>query len=172
MNTYTLSAIFAISMALGVGESAAQVSQSPKSGRIDPAKYTIYIMNHGKASDSDSLLELHNNSIFRIRIPVACCEKRGQTVREILPLFRVDRISGTVDIPNLNEDLTDGHWLAPGDSIGFRVPARYSRAEHTVYVPFNYEWELDGLGPKSGVGEPEHYVISILGSDQATHLRK
>ncbi len=163
MTIHKLSTVLIVCLLPGTG-SFGQAWQTPKSGRMDPTKYTIYITNLGNASDrAHSLLQLHNNSIFRIRIPVACCEKRGRTTQEILPLYRVDKVSGTVDIPNLNEDVTDGHWLAPGDSVRFRVPARYARSEHTIYVPFNYEWELDGSGPRSGVGEPEHYVISVIG---------
>src|SRR6266851_1156838 len=110
MTIHKLSTVLIVCLLPGTG-SFGQAWQTPKSGRMDPTKYTIYITNLGNASDrAHSLLQLHNNSIVRIR-----------------------------------------------------VPARYARSEHTIYVPFNYEWELDGSGPRSGVGEPEHYVISVIG---------
>ena len=147
------------------GRCFGEAKQSAQANRLDPTKYTIYIVNLGKASESgDLLLQLHNNCSFRIRIPVACCEKKGEGIHEILPLFRVDKTTGKVDVPNLKKDVIDGHWLAPGESVEFRVPARYSRSEHWIYVPFDYEWEHDGYGPRSGVGEPEHYVLSVIGA--------
>lgn len=140
-----------------------QVTRDSKAVRIDPKQYTIFIANLGKANGSgDSLLHLHNNSIFKIRIPVACCEKRGVPPPEIFPLFRVDGISGRVQVPNLKGDQADGHWLDPGSSVNFTVPAKYSSG-HSIYLPFNYEWELDGAGPRIGLGEPEHYVIWVFG---------
>ena len=133
--------------------------------RLDPAKYTIYIQNLGRTGDhGDVLLQLHNNCSFRIMIPIACCEKKGELVEEILPLFSLDQVSGTVETPNLKEDVVDEHWLALGQSTKFRVSAKYARSKRTVYVPFHYEWELDGQGTRSGVGEPEHYVLFNLGT--------
>jgi len=140
-------------------------NEARSSVRLGPAKYTIYIQNLGGTGDrGDVLLQLHNNCSFRIMGPIACCEKKGEPVEEILPLFSLDRVSGTVETPNLKEDVVDEHWLAPGQSAKFRVSAKYARSKRTIYVPFHYEWELDGQGARNGVGEPEHYVLFYLGT--------
>jgi hypothetical protein len=127
--------------------------------RIDPSQYTIYI-----SKVDGSVLQIHNNCRFRIRIPIACCEnKNGKASDEILPLFMVDRSSGKVLVPNLKEDIVDGHWMEPGESARFRVPGKFARAPHSIYVPFQYEWEQDGHGPHYGFGEPQHYLLWIFG---------
>jgi hypothetical protein len=49
-----------------------------------------------------------------------------------------------IEVQNFATDSYSISWIAPNDSIMFRVAKRFLPENAELYVNFNYDWELDG----------------------------
>jgi hypothetical protein len=154
-----------------------QSSDPSKSSRLDNEKPTIYIKVECQ-NKATVRLRLYNNTYWAVTIPtfslyvnpkkVATIKLvNGETAfalpndRDISSIYyyvEKDGAQENIDVPRLNyADSFNPSWIPSNDSIFFTVPKDHLREGLKVYVPFNYEWEIN----KQGIihNEPQHKVF-------------
>lgn len=154
----------------------------------DKGKPTIYIKAECQ-NKATVRLRLYNNTGWAVTIPTFSLHvnpKKVVTIKlingakalalpddlDISSIYYYVEKDGTqenINVPQLNySDSFNPSWVAINDSIFFTVPKEHLREGLQVYVPFNYEWEINKQGIISN--EPWHKVffrgITMLNVDE------
>lgn len=165
-----------------------QNSARLKSGIVNKENPAIYIKVECQYKDSVRL-RLYNNTLWAITIPTfslyvnpkkvitiklgngdtAIALPNDRDISSIYYFVEKDGSQDNIDVPRLNySDSFNPSWIPSNDSIFFTVSKERLREGLRLYVPFNYEWEVN----KQGVihNEAEHKVffrgIDLLNSDR------
>jgi hypothetical protein len=172
----TLCAALLCILALG-GETSKQVPSEPpdRRFRVEAPRPTIYL--EVERNDHEQVwFRLHNNTRFSLAVrTVSFYRNRGGKVglgdgnlTSVLPadveirtlhyyVEKDDPSSKHVSAPEVGyPDSYFVSWIPAGNSILFAVPSSRLRPGLSVYVPFQYEWELSEQLIFNG--EPEHRV--------------
>lgn len=158
---------FALLSLLAVcGTAFSQANRPSTNARINPAKPTIYIGVECQNKNTIQL-RLHNNTQWAIAVStfsfyfdphkiVTIKLSNGQTAfplpndKEISSLYYfVEKANARQDIKVPQIDYSDSFnqsWIASKESILFSVPREYLQEGLQIYIPFNYEWELNDQG--------------------------
>jgi hypothetical protein len=170
--------IFAFLLPLAMCATAFSQNRDPlKSSRLDKEKSTIYIKAECQNKNTVRL-RLYNNSPWAITIPTFSLHVNPKKVvtiklingatayalpddRDISSIYYYVERDGTqenINVPRLDySDSFNPSWVAINDSIFFTVPKEHLREGLQVYVPFNYEWEINRQGVIHN--EPRHKLI-------------
>ena len=105
----------------------------------DARKYGTF-----KSDDGSSLLVLNDQQVLSDLFYWVLEERR---IRK-QSYFTVISMAG---------DTGAGSWIAPGRSVYFWVPSKYTGSSDRVFVKFNYAWEIGGTGVMNP-GYVEHRV--------------
>ena len=159
-------------------------SQSP---RIEAARPTIFL--DVESQDRDQVrFRLHNNMSVAVAVRTLSFYKVGQGAgslsyrnpRSVLPpdvdirtlhsyVEKDDSSSKRVRSPDVRYPHTYfDSWISPGNSIRFTVPSSWLRPGLSIYVPFQFEWELSEQLIFNG--EPKHRVY-FRGVDLAREVK-
>lgn len=159
------------------GTAFPQNLNSAMSSRPNTEKPTIYIKAECQ-NKATVRLRLYNNSRWAVTIPtfsvyvnpkkiVTIKLANGATAlalpgdRDISTIHYYVEKDGTqenINVPRRDySDSFNPSWVAINDSIFFTVPKEHLREGLQVYVPFNYEWEINRQGVISN--EPRHKVF-------------
>jgi hypothetical protein len=183
-----LKKIFALLVLSAMASTAfTQTGDSSKGARLDKDRPTIYLKVECQTNNRVRL-RLYNNTRWAVSIPtfslyvnpkkvVTIKLINGKTAfalpndREISSIHYYVEKDGDkekIDVPRLNySDSFNPSWIAPNNSIFFTVSKEHLREGLQIYVPFNYEWEINSQGII--YNEPRHKVffrgITLLNLD-------
>ena|SRR5436190_550426 len=141
-----------------IGDAAAQKSKSSV-GRLNSSKPTIYISLRnakiGVNDDASIILEIHNNTRWNL----ICYLTPVQAQSGNLPIiYKVEDDKRNQVYSNQSGDVVFQQTVAPGKSIPFVVLKEHLERGNSIYVEFNYAWEVrNGISPYGS--EPNHRVV-------------
>ncbi|MGQ0760831.1 MAG: hypothetical protein ACT4OT_02255 [Acidobacteriota bacterium] len=141
-----------------IGFSTAQ-QRKQFSARLNPSKATVYVSFDSARADANGdprfRLKLHNNTRWKI----ICYLTPGRSRLGELPvIYKVQDDKRNEIYSNHSGDVVFQHAVLPGKSVAFLVSKEHLKRGTTVYVEYNYPWEIRGGISPYGV-EPNHRVF-------------
>lgn len=175
MTTFYIAATLVICFLCGPVYSQAVTTETTKRVKVENSKPTVYVTVERKGKEKASF-RLHNNTNWAISVRTVSFyfSRRGTTPlvsggsvftlpddKEIDTLhYYVEKepmTSGRLKAPELHyPDSSSISWIASKGSILFSVPMKQLEPGLMIYVPFQYEWELNRQQIFNK--EPEHRV--------------
>lgn len=138
----------------------ASAQQSKSSvARLNASKPTVYISLRDTmtaANDNDGVrLELHNNTRWKIICYLTPVQARSGNLPII---YKVEDDKRNPVYSNHSGDVVFQQTVLPGKSIPFVVSKEHLKQGYSIFVEFNYAWEIrNGISPYGT--EPNHRVF-------------